>query len=116
MKNLLELNSLKLVTVGVSEMDALSIAVWPAATSLFTDYSQPLSGTAPPNLGLVIVQLRQAANRMIDALDEHKQMTSRLDAGDAANSTVSDALAFAFGIHQSYPCYSSSTDSVTSLT
>ena len=44
----------------------------------FSDYSQT-ANSAPPNLGLIIVQIRQASNKILDALDEHKQINTRLE-------------------------------------
>ena len=42
------------------------------------DYSQA-ANSAPPSLGLVIVQIRHASSKLLDALDEHKQLRTRLE-------------------------------------
>lgn len=56
------------------------------------DYTQS-SNLAPPNLGLIVVQLKQASSKILDALDEHKRLTTRLeslpDDTTTANITMS---------------------------
>ena len=60
-----------------------------ANITVFVDYTHN-TNLAPPNLGLMVIQLRQACNKILEALDEHKRLSTRLESlgpDDESNST-----------------------------
>ena len=65
-----------------------------ANITVFVDYTQN-TNLAPPNLGLMVIQLRQACNKILEALDEHKRLSTRLESlgpDDESNSTTYQVL------------------------
>jgi len=66
------------VLFGPSLSEALSPHEIHSKASTVLDYTQN-TNLAPPNLGLMVVQLKQASSKILDALDEHKRLSTRLD-------------------------------------
>ncbi|XP_067951509.1 nuclear pore complex protein Nup205-like [Watersipora subatra] len=71
-------SSLCRVLFGPSLSAALDSGDAYAKSASAYEYSQSAT-SPPPNLGLIVIQIRQASAEMLEALDEHKQLNSRLD-------------------------------------